>query len=202
MSMERSLDLANKMVLRSKKRHMVCFVDFHPVPYLIIYGVLWATFFSLFSFPGLFRPVLACAYPLRQYWLQSLFNLMVIPGISWKPVEGCPVPCMVFLCSFFYGTFTLLAKNTPCLSGVGEGEVEWKIYFSISLTNLLSGLESLPVESQCGFEHWLSMPIFECPHSHVRFSSGPSCFNERKAVRSHPLILETPSGWPGKFPFQ
>ena len=39
MSMERrSLDLANKIVLRSQKRHMVCFVDFHPVPHLIIYG--------------------------------------------------------------------------------------------------------------------------------------------------------------------
>lgn len=41
---------------------------FAPILPSIMYGLLWASFFLLFSFPALFRPVLTYASPLLPRW--------------------------------------------------------------------------------------------------------------------------------------
>lgn len=51
---------------------------------------------------------------------------------------------------------------------------------------------------------WVWALAFHAPFLDVLtniFQPRPFLFNERKAVKSCPLILETPSGWPGQFPF-
>lgn len=77
----------------------MCFVNLHPGHTPLNYT--WrsfATFFFLFLFPALFRPVLACAYGVLH--IDFKFYLMVTPGISWKLVGSCPVPSVVFYDDF------------------------------------------------------------------------------------------------------
>lgn len=89
-----------------------------------------------------------------------------------------------------------LLKISCAFLEVGSREVERKNYFNISLTKLLSGLEPLPTSSfGTGFHahFWTSSPACSSP--------DPSCFNKRKAVQSHPIILEIPQDGPVSFHF-
>lgn len=120
---------------------------------------------------------------------------MVTPRISETSGRVPCLLCGIFMFVFMAHLFFLLKISCAFLE-VGEGGSEAEklfqhpAYRSAQWTGVLT---------YGRFEPWLF-------HAHFWMSSltcsspGPSCFNGRKAGQSHPLILETPSGWPGKFP--
>ena len=103
---------------------------------------------------------------------------------------------------YFYEAFIFPAKNILCLSE-GWGGRWWGGKWNGKIISA-SCLQICSVDWSF-YLLWVWALAF---HAHVWMSSltysspGPSCFNERKAVQSHPLILDTPFGWPGQFPFQ
>lgn len=111
---------------------------------------------------------------------------------------GGRVPCLLYgiFMFIFMGHLFFLLKISCAFLEVGNGEVERKNYFSISLTKLLSGLEPLPTSGFSTSFHahfWTSSLTCSSP--------DPSCFNERKALQSHPLIFEILQYGPMSFHF-
>ena len=72
------------------------------------------------------------------YWLQSLLNIAVTPGISWQVVEGAL--SSEYLYVHFYRIF-FHAKDIPLSHAFLEGGVGWKIISTSSL-EICSGSQS------------------------------------------------------------